>query len=318
MDVGILGTGSYLPEKILTNNDLEKMVDTSDEWIFTRTGIKERRVATEEQSSSDLAYEAAIEALENANLKADVLDLIIVATVTPDHSMPSTASIIQDRIGAKNASAFDLSAACTGFIYGITTATQFVKAGLYKHVLVIGVDCLSKIIDWTDRNICVLFGDGAGAAIIGPVKKGYGFLSFDLGSDGSGGDLLIQHPGSFLQMNGKEVYKFAVKIMEQSTNRVIEKANLLKEDINFLIPHQANIRIIDYAKDRLKLNDDKVIVNLDYYGNTSSASIPIALDEANRSNKLHDGDNILLVSFGGGLTWGSAIIKWSKQQVKKG
>ncbi len=327
MDVGILGTGSYVPEKILTNFDLEKIVDTSDEWIVSRTGIKERRISTNEESSSDLAYEAAIAALDNAKISADQLDLIIVATITPDHLFPSTASVLQNRLGATKAAAFDLSSACSGFLYGITTGTQFIKTGLYKYILVIGVDTLSKITDWTDRNTCVLFGDGAGAAILGQVEDGFGFLSYDLGSDGSGGDLLIQKAGGsriptskasvedklhFIHMNGPEVFKFAVKIMEQASNSVIEKAGLSKEDINFFIPHQANIRIIDYAKDRLNLEDDKVIVHVDKYGNTSSASIPIALDEANKSNLFNNGDNILLVGFGGGLTWGATLIKWYK------
>ncbi len=327
MDVGILGTGSYLPEKIVTNLDLTKIVDTSDEWIVSRTGIKERRISTSEQASSDLAYEAAIAALENANISACQLDLIIVSTITPDHLMPSTASLLQNRLGAKKAAAFDLTAACTGFLYGIATGAQFVKSGLYKYILVIGVDTLSKITDWSDRNTCILFGDGAGAAILGQVEDGYGFLSFDLGSDGSGGDLLIQRAGGsrlstskdtlenklhLMQMNGPEVFKFAVRIMEQSSNNVIEKAGLSKKDINYLIPHQANIRIINYARDKLHLSDDKVIINVDKYGNTSSASIPIALDEANRSNLFHKGDNILLVGFGGGLTWGATLIKWHK------
>lgn len=332
MDVGIIGTGSYLPKKILTNFDIAKMVDTNDEWIVSRTGIKERRIASKEEASSDLAYEAAIAALDNAKISANQLDLIIVSTITPDYLMPSTASILQDRLGANKAAAFDLSAACTGFLYGITTAAQFIKTGLYKYVLVIGVDTLSKITDWTDRNTCVLFGDGAGAAILGQVEDGYGFLSYDLGSDGSGGDLLIQKAGGsrtpatkdtvesklhFMQMNGPEVFKFAARIMEQSSNSVIKKAGLNKEDINYLIPHQANIRIINYAKDKLHLNEEKVIINVDKYGNTSSASIPIALDEANKSDLFHKGDNILLVGFGGGLTWGSTLIKWHKTNSGK-
>lgn len=325
MNVGILGTGSYLPEKVLTNSDLEKMVETSDEWIVSRTGIKERRVAAREQASSDLAYEAAIKAIEKAKISAEELDLIIVATITPDHAFPSTASILQDRLGADHAAAFDLSAACSGFLYGIVTGSQFIQSGVYKYVLVIGVETLSKITDWTDRNTCILFGDGAGAAVLGPVEEGYGFLSFELGSDGSGGNLLKQYAGGsrlpssvetikeglhFIHMAGSEVFKFAVKIMEQASIRVIEKAGLKKGDIDFLVPHQANSRIIDYAIRRLELSEDKVVINLDRYGNMSSASIPVALDEALSENKIKDGDNVILIGFGGGLTWGATVLRW--------
>lgn len=325
MSVGIIGTGSFVPEKKLTNFDLEKMVDTSDEWIVSRTGIKERRIAKREQASSDLAYEAALEAIANAGITAEDLDLIIVATVTPDHAFPSTASILQAKLGANKAAAYDISAACSGFLYGLATGSQFINSGLYKYVLVIGVETLSKITDWTDRNTCVLFGDGAGAAVLGPVASGFGFLSFELGSDGSGGDLLKQPAGGsrlpasketvderlhFIQMAGSEVFKFAVKIMEQSAINVLEKAGLTKEDIDFLVPHQANLRIIDYAVKRLKLAEDKVVVNLDKYGNMSSASIPVALHEAVTAKKISEGDNVLLVGFGGGLTWGATLLKW--------
>jgi len=325
MNVGILGTGSYVPEKVLTNYDLEKMVETSDEWIVSRTGIKERRVAAKEQASSDLAYEAAIKALAKAKISAEELDLIIIATVTPDHSFPSTASVLQDRLGARHAAAFDLSAACSGFLYGLVTGTQFIQNGLYKYVLVIGVETLSKITNWTDRNTCVLFGDGAGAAVLGPVEEGYGFISFELGSDGAGGNLLKQPAGgsrlpstaetlseglNYIHMAGSEVFKFAVKIMEQASIRVIEKAGLKKDEIDFLVPHQANMRIIDYAIRRLELSEDKVVINLDRYGNMSSASIPIALDEALSDNKIKDGDNVLLIGFGGGLTWGATVLRW--------
>lgn len=325
MNVGILGTGSYLPEKVLTNADLEKMVDTNDEWIVSRTGIKERRISSRDQAASDLAFEAAKNALDKANVTADQLDLIIVATITPDHSFPSTASILQEKLGASHAAAFDLSAACSGFLYGITTASQFIKTGVYKHTLVIGVEVLSKIVDWTDRNTCILFGDGAGAVVLGPVEEGYGFLSFDLGSDGSGCNLLKQPAGGSrlpaseetvnqrlhsIQMAGSEVFKFAVKIMEQSSMSVINKAGLKKEDIDFLVPHQANLRIIDSAVRRLELENDKVVVNLDRYGNMSSASIPVALDEAVNDGRIKKGDNVLLIGFGGGLTWGSTLIKW--------
>jgi 3-oxoacyl-[acyl-carrier-protein] synthase-3 len=324
--VGILGTGSYLPEKVLTNFDLEKMVDTNDEWITTRTGIRERRVVSKDMASSDLAYEASLKALERSGISADEIDLIIVATVTPDMSFPSTACILQERLGAKKAAAFDLSAACTGFLYGVTSAAQFIENGLYKYVLVIGVECLSKIVNWEDRNTCILFGDGAGAVVMGPAEEGYGFLSFELGADGSGGMLLAQPGGgsrippsvesleqkqNLVTMNGKEVFKFAVRVMEQVSESVIEKAGFSKEDVDLLVPHQANLRIIDAARKRLGLSEDKVVVNLDKYGNMSSASIPVALDEAIQGNRIKKGDVVVLVGFGGGLTWAGSVIRWN-------
>ncbi|MCF6095035.1 ketoacyl-ACP synthase III [Microaerobacter geothermalis] len=325
--VGIWGLGSALPEKILTNLDLEKMVDTSDEWIVSRTGIRERRIASKSVASSDLALEASEKALKSAGISAEDLDLIIVATVTPDMLFPSTACIIQAKLGAKKAAAFDLSAACSGFIYGLATATQFIRNGMYEHVLVVGVECLSKITDWEDRNTCVLFGDGAGAAVLGPVKEGKGFLSFDLGADGTGRDSLklpaggsrlpasletVEQKMHYVSMNGQEVFKFAVRVMENATETALEKAGLTKEKIDLLVPHQANIRIIDYAAKRLGLSEDKVMVNLDKYGNMSSATIPIAMDEALQEGKIKDGDILLLVAFGGGLTWGSSVLKWGR------
>lgn len=255
MSVGILGTGSYLPEKILTNRDLEKIVDTSDEWIVTRTGIRERRIASEQQASSDLAYEASLHALKAAGIRAEQLDMIIVATITPDMAFPSTACILQERLGAVNAAAFDLSAACSGVLYGLTTGAQMIQSGLYRYILVVGAECLSKITDWSDRNTCVLFGDGAGALVLGPVEEGYGFLSYELGADGSGGPQLMQSGGGsrdpisrelldkkerFIQMNGREVFKFAVRMMGSVSERVVEKAGFAKEDVDFLVPHQAN------------------------------------------------------------------------------
>lgn len=324
--VGILGTGSFLPEKKLTNQDLEKIVDTNDEWITTRTGIRERRVTTLTESSSDLAYHACLTALEHSGILAEELDLIVVATTTPDMLFPSTACILQDRLGANKAAAFDVSAACAGFSYGVTTGAQFIKTGLYKYVLVVGVDVLSKSLDWEDRNTCVLFGDGAGAVVLGPVEEGYGFLSFELGSDGSGGDLLkipgggsripaskesLENREHFIKMNGREVFKFAVRIMEQVSESVLAKAGLSKEDVSWLIPHQANLRIIEAARKRLMLKEEQVIVNLDKYGNMSSASIPVALDEAFRENKFKKGDILVLVGFGGGLTWGGSVVRWN-------
>lgn len=328
--VGILATGSYTPERVLTNMDLEKMVETSDEWIVTRTGIRERRIAAPDQAASDLAYEAAVRALKKANLAAEDLDMIIVGTVTPDHAFPSTACILQDRLGAVKAAALDVSAACTGFLYGIAAGAQFIANGLYRYVLVIGVEVLSKIVNYEDRNTCVLFGDGAGAAILGRVKEGYGFQAFDLGADGSGGSELYQPAGGsrmpaspetverklhYVSMNGSEVFKFAVRVMNSATESVLEKAGVSKDEIDLLVPHQANYRIIDSAVKRFGLSEDKVVVNLDRYGNMSSASIPVALDEALQAGRIKEGDNVVLVGFGGGLTWGATLIKWSQQGV---
>ncbi|RKD24166.1 3-oxoacyl-ACP synthase [Ammoniphilus oxalaticus] len=328
---GILGTGAYLPEKILTNQDLEEMVDTSDDWIVSRTGIRERRISAEGEAASDLAYKAAQQALETAGLDAEQIDLIIVATITPDTTFPSTANLIQERLGAKKAAAFDLAAACSGFLYGVATASQFIQNGLYRYALVIGVECLSRIVDWTDRNTCVLFGDGAGAAVLGPVEDGSGFLSFDLGSDGAGGELLklpaggsrmpaseetIANKQHFLQMAGSDVFKFAVRVMGSSAEAAIEKAGLTKEDISLLVPHQANMRIIDAAVKRLGLPIEKVVVNLDRYGNMSAASIPVALDEAAKNGKIKQGDHLVLVGFGGGLTWGASVLKWDTTEKR--
>lgn len=330
--VGILATGRYLPEKVLTNADLEQIVDTSDEWIVSRTGIKERRIAREDQPSSDLAVEAAKDALAKTNLSPEDIDLIIISTITPDYFFPSTGCIVQEKLGAKKAAVFDLSAACSGFLYGISTASQFIATGMYRYALVVGVENLSKITDYTDRNTCVLFGDGAGAAVLGPVEDGNGFLSFELGADGSGGHLLKLgsggsvlpvnkvEPGSkdnYIYMNGSEVFKFAVRMMNTASDRVLEKAGLTKEDVDFLVPHQANLRIIDSAMKRLGLSYDKVVVNLDRYGNMSSASIPIALDEAVSEGRIKEGDILVLVGFGGGLTWGASVLKWCTQEKGK-
>ncbi|MFD1426596.1 beta-ketoacyl-ACP synthase III [Kroppenstedtia sanguinis] len=326
--VGIIGTGAYLPEKVLTNADLEKMVDTNDEWIVSRTGIRERRIAADDQASSDLAVEAGRRALESAGIEAKDLDLIIVATVTPDMSFPATACLVQDRLGADKAATFDLSAACTGFLYGLSVATQFIANGMYRHALVIGVDCLSKITDFADRNTCILFGDGAGAAVLGPVAEGKGFLSFELGGDGSGGHLLKQPAGGsripateksvedrlhFISMKGREVFKFAVRVLGSSAEEALRKAGMTKEDIDLLIPHQANTRIIDNAVQRLGLSREKVVINLDRYGNMSSASIPVALDEAVRNGRIKQDDTLVLVGFGGGMTWGASVMKWTME-----
>ncbi|MFZ5943783.1 MAG: beta-ketoacyl-ACP synthase III [Bacillota bacterium] len=324
--VGIIGTGKYLPDRIVTNKDLEKIIDTSDEWIVTRTGISERRNAEAHIATSDMSIIAAQRAIEAAGIAAEDLDLIIVATITPDMFFPSTACIVQEKIGAKNAAAFDISAACTGFIYALSVGSQFIASGMYKYVLVIGAETLSRVLNPNDRSTFVIFGDGAGAAVLGPVENGEGFLSFDLGSDGSGGNLLyIEAGGSrlpatsetvengkhYLVMSGNDVFKFAVRIMGEASLKALEKAGLEKGDVDYLVPHQANIRIVDAAVKRLQLSPDKVYVNLDKYGNMSGASIPVALDEAVRGNKIKKGDNIVLVGFGAGLTWGSCVIRWS-------
>ncbi|QQZ59571.1 ketoacyl-ACP synthase III [Paenibacillus sonchi] len=323
--VGIIGTGKYVPEQILTNSDLEKMVETNDEWIVSRTGIRERHIAAPHEATSDLAYEAALKALDSAGMKAEDLELIIVATVTPDSTVPSTACILQDKLGAKGAAAFDLSAACSGFVYSLATATGFIQNGMYNNALVIGADTLSRITDYTDRNTCVLFGDGAGAVIIGEVPEGRGFQSFDLGAEGSGGSLLnIEAGGSrlpashqtiedkkhFLYMNGREVFKFAVRVMGTATERVLTKAGLGKENIDLFVPHQANVRIIQSAMQRLDLPPEKCVINVDKYANTSAASIPLALVEAAEEGRIKEGDTLLMVGFGGGLTWGASVLIW--------
>ncbi len=327
--VGITGVGSFVPENIMTNNDLEKIVDTSNQWIIERTGIKERRIAKEGVSSSDLAAIAAQRAMEDAGILPEDIDLILVATISPDYIFPSTACMVQEHIGATNAAAFDINAGCTGFIYALTTAKAFVKSGMYKKVLVIGAETLSKIVDWKDRNTCVLFGDGAGACIVEPCQNGFGMISEDLGSDGSKGDVLIVPAGgsrepttlktvaeglNFIKMDGREVFKFAVRIMEKASKDVLKKIGLTSKDIDLLIPHQANIRIIDSALKKLDLKKEKVFVNLEKYGNTSAASIPVALDEALNQKRIKKGDNILLVAFGAGLTWGGVLLKWNKEE----
>lgn len=329
--VGILGTGMHLPEKVLTNADLEKMVDTSDEWIVSRTGIRERRIAAENEASSDLAVKAAEMALKNANISAEQLDLIIVATITPDMVFPATACLVQNRLGATKAATFDLSAACAGFIYGVSTASQFIATGLYRYALVIGVEVLSRITNWEDRSTCVLFGDGAGAVVLGPVEDGYGFLSHDLGGDGAGGELLKLPAGGSrmpasattvekklhtLYMNGGEVFKFAVRVMNKATANALAKANLTKEDIDLLVPHQANIRIIESAMKRFGLEKDRVVINIDKYGNMSSACIPVALHEALQEKRIKKGDHVVLCGFGGGLTWGATVLKWSQEEAE--
>ncbi|WHY87752.1 beta-ketoacyl-ACP synthase III [Neobacillus novalis] len=310
MRAGIVGIGRYLPEKIVTNHDLEKIMDTSDEWIRTRTGIEQRRIAADDVDTSDMAFSAAQKAIEDAGITAGEIDLILVATVTPDTPFPSVACRIQERLGAVKAAAMDVSAACAGFMYGIVTAKQFIESEVYKNVLVVGVEKLSKITDWNDRNTAVLFGDGAGAAIIGPVSGNRGILSFELGADGTGAKHLYQD--EYIIMNGREVFKFAVRQMGESCLHVLEKAGLTKEDVDFLIPHQANIRIMEASRQRLELPAEKMSKTVHKYGNTSSASIPISIVEEVEAGKIKDDDVIVMVGFGGGLTWGAIAIRWGK------
>lgn len=310
MNAGILGIGRYVPEKVVTNKDLEKVIDTSDEWIRTRTGIEERRIADDDMNTSELAFRAAKNALENANISVEDIGLILVATVTPDSPFPSVSCMIQEKLGAKNAAAMDVSAACAGFMYGMITAKQFIEGGAYKHVLVVGVEKLSKITDWDDRGTAVLFGDGAGAVVMGMVSGNRGILSFELGADGTGGKHLYQD--EYIIMNGREVFKFAVRQMGESSINVLAKAGLSKEDVDMLIPHQANIRIMEAARQRLELPLEKMSKTVHKYGNTSAASIPISIVEELEAGKIKDDDIIVMVGFGGGLTWGAVVIRWGK------
>ncbi len=312
MGVKIVSTGSYLPDRVLTNFDLESMVETSDQWITTRTGIKERRIS-EGETTSDMATEAAVRAL--GDVSPENLELIVVATATPDSFFPSTACKVQSKIGNRGAVAFDVSAACTGFIYALYVADSIMRSKGVSRALVIGAERFSKIVDWSDRTTCILFGDGAGAVYL-ETSEDEGILGFDLGADGSYGELLaVPSVGSneefpyYIRMKGNEVFKVAVRTMVESALRVLEKVGMKSEDVSLLIPHQANLRIIKAVSERLGINQEKVFVNLDRYGNTSAASIPVALDEALRSGKLKRGDVALLVAFGGGFTWGSCVIK---------
>lgn len=326
--VGILGIGSYVPETIITNADIEKVLDTSDQWIVERTGIRQRRVAKKGEATSDFATRAAEKALQDAGVNAWELDLIIVATVTPDMFFPSVACLVQENLQATKAAAFDLTAVCSGFLYGLVTGSTFIQSGTYKKVLVIGAETLSSITDWQDRNTAILFGDGAGAVVLGEVADGYGILGAHLGADGAGGDLLKVPAGGsrlpassetvaerlhFTHMDGSEVFKFAVKAMGEAANLALDKAKLVPSDISYLVPHQANLRIIQSAAKRIGILPEQIIINLDKYGNTSAASVPIALDEAVKSGRINDGDVLISVGFGGGLTWGAAVIKWKGQ-----
>jgi 3-oxoacyl-[acyl-carrier-protein] synthase-3 len=285
-------------------------MDTSDEWIRTRTGIEERRIAGDDINTSDMAFEAAKKAIQDANISPEEIDLILVATVTPDRPFPSVSCMLQEKLGAKKAAAMDISAACAGFMYGIITAKQFIETNAYKYVLVVGVEKLSKITDWNDRNTAVLFGDGAGAAIIGPVSENRGILAFELGADGTGGKHLYQD--EYIIMNGREVFKFAVRQMGESCITVLEKAGLSKDEVDFFIPHQANIRIMEASRQRLEVPEEKMSKTVNKYGNTSAASIPISIVEELEAGKIKDDDVIVMVGFGGGLTWGAIAIRWGK------
>ena len=324
---GIIGIGCYLPEKKLTNQDLEKMVDTSDAWITGRTGIKTRHIAAPDQATSDLAYEASLQALADAKTKPEELDMIIVATETPDYKYPSTACLLQAKLGAKNAACFDLSAGCSGFVYALGIGSQSIVSGLYKKILLVGAETLSRIINWTDRNTCVLFGDGAGAAVLGRVDDGYGVLSLELGADGTGGEHLIQPAGGSrnptthetvdaygqcVHMDGQDVFKFAARKMPAACKKVLQKAGMTIDDIALLVPHQANLRIIDNAIDRLKIDRERVWINIDKHGNMSAACVPVCLTEAQQAGRLKKGDNVIMVAFGAGLTWAGALLKWAK------
>lgn len=323
---GILGIGYYVPEKIITNEYIKKYMDTTEEWIEEMTGVRTRHFAADDQATSDLAIIAGKRALEHAKISPMDIDMVILATACPDMAFPSTACIVQDKLGCKNAAAFDLSAGCSGFVYNMALATQMVATGMYKNVLIIGSEVLSKILNMPDRNTGMLFGDGAGAAVIGRVEEGYGALAFDLGSDGSGASSLLQPAGGArmpasaetvannlhaIHMKGKEVFKFASKVMGSATFKVLEKAGMSPADIDLFVPHQANIRIIDFATSRMNIPKEKVMINIEKYGNTSGASIPIAICEALEAGRIKKGDNLLLVGFGAGLTWAACVLKWS-------
>src|SRR5215216_4537964 len=317
--VSITGLGTYAPDRVVTNDELAELVDTSDEWITERTGIKERRIAAPEQAMTDLALPAARIALERAGVKPTELDLIIVATVTPDMMFPTTGSLLGDLLPAPDAAAYDLLAGCTGFVYALAQAHAMVSAGLSKKALVVGGDVLSKILDWTDRSTLVLFGDGAGAVVLEPIDQG-AFVGFELGADGGGGEHLwlpgsgsrkFDNVESYVKMNGREVFKFATRVMIHSADRILDACGRTMKDVDVYVPHQANVRIIDYAAKKLGIPKEKIVVNVDRYGNTSSGSIPLALADAQRDGMLKPGALVLMTGMGAGLTWGSALIEWT-------
>jgi 3-oxoacyl-[acyl-carrier-protein] synthase III len=317
--VTITGLGAHVPERVVTNDELSRLVDTSDEWIVERTGIRERRIAADSEALSDLALPAIDKALEQSGLAGKDIDLLIVATVTPDMMFPSTSAILADRLGASDAAAYDLSAGCTGFMYAVAQAYGMLAAGLARRALVVGGDVLSRILDWKDRSTVVLFGDGAGAVVLEPAEEP-GFLAFELGADGAGGEhlwlpgsgsRLFDGPDEFVKMNGREVFKFATRVLVQSGEAVLERAGARIEDVDVYVPHQANVRIIDHATKKLGVPSERVVVNVDRYGNTSSGSIPLALVDAQKEGRLRAGSLVLMTGMGAGLTWGSALMRWT-------
>ena len=317
--IGITGLGTYAPERVMTNDELAQYVDTSDEWILERTGIRERRLAAEDEALTDIALPAARDALADAGVEAAEIDLLICATVTPDMMFPTSSALLADTLGMPKAAAYDLLAGCTGFVYALAQAYGMVSSGLSRRALVVGGDVLSKILDWSDRSTLVLFGDGAGAVVIEPVERG-GFLGFELGADGGGGENLwlpgsgsrkFENPDAYVKMNGREVFKFATRIMVYSAEQILSECGKTVDDVDVYIPHQANKRIIDHAADKLGIPRDKTVVNVDRYGNTSSGSIPLALMDARAEGRLQDGALVLMTGMGAGLTWGSALIEWT-------
>jgi 3-oxoacyl-[acyl-carrier-protein] synthase-3 len=324
--IGITGLGVHVPDRVVTNDDLAQYVDTSDEWIFERTGIRERRMASEDEALTDVALPAARAALADAGVEAADIDLLICATVTPDMMFPTSSALMADELGMPHAAAYDLLAGCTGFMYGIAQAYGMLAAGLSRRTLVVGGDVLSKILDWEDRSTLVLFGDGAGAVVMEPVSRG-GFLGFELGADGGGG-VHLQYPGSgsrvfenpesILKMNGREVFKFATRVMVSSAEAVLAECGKTIEDVDVYVPHQANKRIIDYAVGKLGVPQERTVVNVDRYGNTSSGSIPLALADARADGRLHDGALVLMTGMGAGLTWGSALLEWTGARASVG
>jgi 3-oxoacyl-[acyl-carrier-protein] synthase-3 len=321
MHVTITGLGAYAPERVVTNDELSQLVDTSDEWIMERTGIRERRIAADSQALSDLSLPASQQALEQAGIDGADVDLLIVATVTPDMMFPSTSAILADRLGATDAAAYDLSAGCTGFMYAVVQAYGMVAAGLSRRALVVGGDVLSRILDWSDRSTVVLFGDGAGAVVLEPSEEA-GFFAFELGADGAGGEHLwlpgsgsrkFEDPEKFVKMNGREVFKFATRVLVSSAEAVLARHGASIEDVDVYVPHQANVRIIDHATKKLGIPSDRVVINVDRYGNTSSGSIPLALAEAQADGRLRPGSLVLMTGMGAGLTWGSALMRWTQR-----
>jgi 3-oxoacyl-[acyl-carrier-protein] synthase-3 len=323
MHVTITGLGAHAPERVITNDELAELVDTSDEWIVERTGIRERRIAADSEALSDLSLPAAQEALEQAGLRGSDIDLLIVATVTPDMMFPSTSAILADQLGAREAAAYDLSAGCTGFMYAVAQAYGMVAGGLARRALVVGGDVLSRVLDWSDRSTVVLFGDGAGAVVLEPSDEA-GFLAFELGADGAGGEHLwlpgsgsrtFEDPDRFVKMNGREVFKFATRVLVHSGEAVLERCGARVEDVDVYVPHQANVRIIDHATKKLGIPSDRVVINVDRYGNTSSGSIPLALADAQADGRLRAGSLVLMTGMGAGLTWGSAVMRWTLENA---